>query len=359
MSNFIFVPPLSSVLSVGNSANRLGAITHLQGPSDQPFKLSGVGMQVVPTGNFYIEPALGSAATYTGVYGKPSGGGQAAGYLDMSAGNGSAGFSGEWVYIYAGNSAGAVGTGSGNIQLVGGIDPTTNTVSADDRREQGSVEAIGGDCSAAGIYGGDVTIWGGYHHVDSAFYGRVNIGTHNTSKVIIGDGTVDNASTSSVDIQCDRGTINIGKDFATTVPTINIGTGWRVTTSSNLEKQAAGVYILSERSVAAKTDAVSPYSVTVAESRRAFTTEGAVAEVNFLLPSAAAGLEYEFAGQAAQNLRITAAGGDTIRMYNLVSAAAGNILAPAASAQGSTVKLLCINATEWIAMNWVGPWTVT
>lgn len=95
------------------------------------------------------------------------------------------------------------------------------------------------------------------------------------------------------------------------------------------------------------------------DSRTCFTTEGASGEINFNLPTAAANLEYLFVGQAAQNLRVTASTGDTIRLYNLVTAAAGNVLAPAASAQGSTLLLVCINATEWIGIYFAGPWTVT
>ena len=35
------------------------------------------------------------------------------------------------------------------------------------------------------------------------------------------------------------------------------------------------------------------------------------------------------------------------------------ILAPLATAPGSTVLLVCVNATQWISPAFQGPWTVT
>ena len=79
--------------------------------------------------------------------------------------------------------------------------------------------------------------------------------------------------------------------------------------------------------------------------------------MNHNLPTAAAGLTYTFVVQVAQNLRVTAASGDTIRVAGSVSAAAGNIVN---AVVGSTVTLLAINATEWIALGTpAGTWTVT
>lgn len=110
-------------------------------------------------------------------------------------------------------------------------------------------------------------------------------------------------------------------------------------------------------SPAVNVNASGPVSVTAAQTGDAFTNEGAAGEVNHNLPTAAAGLTYTFIVQVAQNLRVTAASGDTIRVAGSVSAAAGNIVN---AVVGSTVILLAINATEWIALGTpAGTWTVT
>jgi hypothetical protein len=104
-------------------------------------------------------------------------------------------------------------------------------------------------------------------------------------------------------------------------------------------------------------NASGPVSVTAAQTGDVFTNEGAGAEVNHNLPTAVAGLIYTFVVQAAQNLRVTAAAGDTIRVAGSVSGAAGNIVN---ATVGGTVTILAINATEWIALGApAGTWTVT
>lgn len=104
--------------------------------------------------------------------------------------------------------------------------------------------------------------------------------------------------------------------------------------------------------VTAKT---SSYSITSSDSGTNFTNEGASAIVPFSLPTAVAGLRYTFTVQDADGLKVTASGGDTIRIYNLVSITAGYIQS---TAIGSTVELLAINATEWVAKYILGPWDV-
>jgi hypothetical protein len=137
--------------------------------------------------------------------------------------------------------------------------------------------------------------------------------------------------------------------------TTNASTRWQVTSAGNLEKQTLGNYILSERKVVAS--AASPVAVTTANARTAHTNEGAAAEVNHNLPTASAGLEYVFYVQAAQNLRVTAAAGDTLRLGATVSAVAGNAVA---NTVGHALHLVAINATEWVATAIVGAaWTVT
>lgn len=88
-----------------------------------------------------------------------------------------------------------------------------------------------------------------------------------------------------------------------------------------------------------------------------FTNEGAAALVAFTLPGAALQTgPYTFIVQDADGIRVTAAAGDTIRLGSSVSAVAGRIDSVDI---GSTVTIIAINATEWMATSIVGTWTVT
>lgn len=78
-------------------------------------------------------------------------------------------------------------------------------------------------------------------------------------------------------------------------------------------------------------------------------------QIVFNLPTAAAGYCYDFAVQDADGIKIVASAGDTIRQIGTVSAAAGYIQSVA---QGSTLRLCSINATEWIEMSALGTWTI-
>lgn len=98
-----------------------------------------------------------------------------------------------------------------------------------------------------------------------------------------------------------------------------------------------------------------PNALAATESNKVLTNEGAGAEVAHTLPTAAAGLLFEAVVQAAQSLKIVANSGDTIRAGGQVSKAAGYI---ASSTVGDTIRLVAINATEWIAAPCVGTWTL-
>src|SRR4051794_33522254 len=97
-------------------------------------------------------------------------------------------------------------------------------------------------------------------------------------------------------------------------------------------------------------------TITVAESGSVYSNEGASAIAPFILPPAAASLNYSFIVQDADGIRVTAASGDTIRIAGTASGLAGKI---ENTTIGSTVKLTAINATEWIGSVGAGTWTVT
>jgi hypothetical protein len=83
-----------------------------------------------------------------------------------------------------------------------------------------------------------------------------------------------------------------------------------------------------------------------------FTNEGATSQMDFALPSAAAGLgPFTFVVQDADGIQIDAATGDTIRIGASVSSSAGTLTS---TTIGDSVTLVAINATEWIAVASVG-----
>lgn len=103
-------------------------------------------------------------------------------------------------------------------------------------------------------------------------------------------------------------------------------------------------------------EAATPVAVAVTDVGRVFTNEGAAALIVFNLPTAAANLTFDFVVQDADGLQVVAAAGDTINLAGVVSAVAGNAKS---FLPGATLRLVAINATEWIAMFFFGPWLVT
>ena len=113
--------------------------------------------------------------------------------------------------------------------------------------------------------------------------------------------------------------------------------------------------ILGLKSVVAHTEGVgSPYSVTAAESGRVFTNEGTTAKAYLTLPTAVAGYVYTVYCQDADGVRVTANTGDTIQVAGTVSGAAGY---SESTTIGSSLILVAINATEWVAVSVVGTWS--
>ena len=100
----------------------------------------------------------------------------------------------------------------------------------------------------------------------------------------------------------------------------------------------------------------SPNILIAAESGKVLTNEGATALNYHTLPTAAAGLVFEFFVQDADGIRVTANTGDTIRLAGSVSATAGRI---DSTTVGSVVRLVAVNATEWVGTSIVGSWSVT
>ena len=137
--------------------------------------------------------------------------------------------------------------------------------------------------------------------------------------------------------------------------------------SSGFAYQASGVIrvtdgntgigsILSKALVEANTAGSGAPNVLVGiESGTILTNEDATAQNYHTLPTAVAGLVFEFVVQDADGIRVVAATGDTIQDVGTVSATAGYIQS---TTIGSVIRLAAINATQWVVMSKQGTWTV-
>lgn len=102
---------------------------------------------------------------------------------------------------------------------------------------------------------------------------------------------------------------------------------------------------------------VDPAGRTIAagESGSIYSNEGASALDVFTLPPAAQGLRFSFMVEDADGIKVVAGTGDTIQVAASVSAAAGHAQN---TTIGSSLTLVALNATEWMAISAVGTWTV-
>ena len=131
---------------------------------------------------------------------------------------------------------------------------------------------------------------------------------------------------------------------------------WRNNSSTVLSSVNAAGNILTTYLVEANTaGSGSPNILAATESRSVMTNEGATAENYHTLPTAAAGYDFTFVCQDSDGIRVVANTGDTIRDVGTVSASAGYIRS---STIGSVIRLLAINATEWIVVSKQGTWTI-
>lgn len=114
--------------------------------------------------------------------------------------------------------------------------------------------------------------------------------------------------------------------------------------------------ILGQKLVEANTaGSGSPNIITSAESGTVFTNEGTTAQNYHTLPTAAAGLTYTFYVDDADGIRVTANTGDIIQINGVASTTAGYC---ESLTIGSSITLLAINATDWVATSSVGTWNL-
>jgi hypothetical protein len=96
-----------------------------------------------------------------------------------------------------------------------------------------------------------------------------------------------------------------------------------------------------------------PHAILVTESGSVLTNLGSNGSDAWTLPTAAAGYEYTFVVMAAQEMRITPAGGDLINHAGTAMDAAEYYTA---NAVGETLHLIAVDATNWIVISETGTW---
>ena len=99
-----------------------------------------------------------------------------------------------------------------------------------------------------------------------------------------------------------------------------------------------------------------PNALTITETYKVLTNEGATAKNYHTLPSAEVGIQFTFVVQDADGIRVVANTGDTIRLAGTVSGSAGYT---ESTTVGDSVTLVAINATEWVATSIIGTWSTT
>jgi hypothetical protein len=89
------------------------------------------------------------------------------------------------------------------------------------------------------------------------------------------------------------------------------------------------------------------------DTDKVFTNEGATGSVTFVLPTANNGATFTFYVQDANGVVIQAPPSQTIRIGTLVTAPGGSV---SSVTVGSSVTLVVINNSEWVAIASVGAW---
>lgn len=95
-------------------------------------------------------------------------------------------------------------------------------------------------------------------------------------------------------------------------------------------------------------------TLTTAQSDSILENTGATAQVVLTLPAASAGLQYTFLVQDTDGIRIRAPSSTYIRVGATSSTAAGYV---ESATQYSSITIVCLNSTNWVATSSVGTWT--
>lgn len=98
-----------------------------------------------------------------------------------------------------------------------------------------------------------------------------------------------------------------------------------------------------------------PNELTAAETGKVLTNEGTTSKNFHQLPAAQAGLCYLFACEDGDGIRIDAANYNFIYVADSISSEGGYI---ESTLVGSTIILIAINSTDWMAWGAMGTWNV-
>lgn len=180
----------------------------------------------------------------------------------------------------------------------------------------------------------------------SIYVGGATTGTNTAAVAPTVSGALSTGNATNPDLVFQTGvltTSGTGQATATTALTIKGETQQAIFTAGILSKDT-------------RVSKTANYNILSADSGTQFDNIGASGEVDFTLPTAAAGLKYGFIVKAAQVLKIIAGASTIIAIGTSISASAGNIQANTAY---SAVQVEAISTTEWVATAVTGSWTVT
>ena len=104
------------------------------------------------------------------------------------------------------------------------------------------------------------------------------------------------------------------------------------------------------------------YTVVAGDSGKILSTTGASGEVDFTLPTAAVGLQYSFACDTTNLMKVLPQAGDKIGTPTTSTVPPTDVMGTAgkgisATAVGGFVELTCIAANEWYVTKSAGNWT--
>lgn len=125
---------------------------------------------------------------------------------------------------------------------------------------------------------------------------------------------------------------------------------WAVDANGVLQSTSSTSTLLHRNAISAKT---SGYSPAVNDSGSVYTNEGAGGSVTATLPATAAGLRYTFQVIAAQDHVVDAPAGTTMYAGASATTSGGTLTS---NTVGSSITLIAINATTYIAESVTGTW---
>ncbi len=237
---------------------------------------------------------------------------------------------------------------TGNLKVGNGTPDVT--LNGNDAYVTGTLEVDGLFTGSLGA-----TISGAVINLNASSNFATNIGTGtSTGTVTIGGAA---AQTIAIGNGAAAKTVTLGSTNTTSATTINAGSG-KINLVGELSTGDAitgdGTAALGGFLKTVTDDADGEATIGVAESGSVQTNAGAAGAAAWVLPDAAAGLNYTFVVMAAQELRVTPAAGDKICIAGVCGDAAEYW---SADAVGESLTLVAVDGTNWVATSYTGTWS--